>query len=267
MCATRGWGWRDAEVRRRGGRGAGRGGGGGRPRGAVGWLAGGLRGRARGLRSGGSAGAARRAGGDAAAGRAPGRGARAEGAAAAAGVRQGRGVSWPGGPSGPGRRGRALHAACRFRPGSSCQGSAAAATAGRWEGGRGWLHRGSHSASSSHRRRHCVLSAPVARCGASEGGRGRRRTLRCPLVGRRQSGPGDTRDPGPGRPHSCPGLVADAGRCGLRFRVRSRAAPNAQSRGAAEAPAAASAGEQCPLRAATERPHAPRLLALPLERC
>lgn len=139
--------------------------------------------------------------------------------------------------------GRALHAACRFRPGSSCQGSAAAAAAGRWErGGRGWLHRGSHSASSSRRRRHCVLSAPVARCGASGGGRSRGRGQRTgarPLPRRRQGSLAWEH-------LLCPGLARTPGRCGLKSRVHPRAAPSAQGRAAPEAPAAASAEEPSP---------------------
>lgn len=150
--------------------------------------------------------------------------------------------------------GRELHAARRFRPGSSCQGSAAAAAAGRWErGGRGWLHRGSHSASSSRRRRHCVLSAPVARCGAPGGGpepRPLAEDRRSPSPRRRQGslawgrpllpGPGADaralRAEVPGAPAGraqCPGPRRPGGPCGCVCR---RAIPRGPGVGHLNAP-------------------------------
>lgn len=203
-------------------------------------------GRARRRRSGGSGGCAAAGApggetglqGDAAAG--PGAGGGGAGRRArlgrAAGAGQGLGVSWPGGRGGPRRRGRRGAGAARrplLPPGLELSGLGGGCSG--WEvgagGGRGWLHRGSHSASSSRRRRHCVLSARVARCGASGGGGSRRPRAEDPALAlcARAAGlarPGGGRGPrGPGHP-PLPWPGADAG--ALRAEVPGAPAGRAQ---------------------------------------
>lgn len=149
-----------------------------------------------------------------------------------AGAGQGRGVSWPGGRGGLRRRGMPGGGRCT-PPAASAPALAVRARrrlqrlgGGSGEGGRGWLHRGSHSASSSRRRLHCVLSAPVARCGALGGGRSWRPPVEDPVLA---SSPGGVRGAGPGDLGAgpCPGLARAPGRCGLRSQVHPRAAPSA----------------------------------------
>lgn len=249
VCEPGAWGWRDAEGRGAWGLEGGAGGGWGRglaPRGAAGGL-GDSEGRACRLRSGGSRGAPRRGrreegpGGEEMRrrGRAPGEGAWG-GGGGRAGAGQGRGVTWPGWsgrPEAPGAAegggGRALHAARRFRPGSSCQGSAAAAASGRWERGGGGgstaaaipLPPPAAAATASCQRR---LLGVVRWEGAGAGGRGRRKG-HSPSPPAGAGSPDRAGDTGLGtlgaRP--CPGLAWTPGRCGLRSRVRLRAAPSA----------------------------------------
>lgn len=142
-----------------------------------------------GVRRGGGGGrtdpATRRCGGGAGRRR---RGRRVEGAARRRALSRGAELVGPGGPSGLRRRGRWGAGDARRPPlPPELELSGLGGGCSRWEGGagggRGWLHRGSHSASSSlRRRRHCVLSAPVARCGASGGGRSPRWRAEDPVL-------------------------------------------------------------------------------------
>lgn len=193
-------------------------------------------------------------------GRAPGEGAPGGGrggagwAAGRPALGRGAELVGPGGRSGQRRRGAGAARRPPLPPGLELSGLGGGCS--RWEvgaGGRGWLHRGSHSASSSRRRRHCVLSAPVARCGAPGGGpepRPRAEDRRSPSP-RRQQGflawgrplvPGPDADARalraevPGAPAGraqCPGPRRPGGPCGCVCR---RAIPRGPGVGHLNAP-------------------------------